>query len=112
MKGIYLMDGLSMGMIPGPTMRVTQGDHVRIKVINSPENQHAHSLHLHSIHPLQWTVSESVGIKAVRYPQEVASFTNCRRTLWCIPIPCHVERIADHINRGLYGFIHSIPENS
>src|SRR5213593_2781739 len=38
------------GTIPGPTMRVTQGDHVRIKVINSPGNQHAHSLHLHSIH--------------------------------------------------------------
>ena len=57
-------------------MRVTQGDHVRIKVINSPENQHAHSLHLHSIHP---TVMDGVsmgGYRAVRYPQEVTSFTN------------------------------------
>ena len=49
----HIFDGWTFnGTIPGPTMRVTQGDHIRIKVINSPENQHAHSLHLHSIHPV------------------------------------------------------------
>ena len=47
----HVFDGWTFnGTIPGPTMRVTQGDHVRIKVINSAGNQHPHSLHLHSIH--------------------------------------------------------------
>ena len=37
------------GTIPGPTnFRVTEGDHVSIKVIN--QGKMAHSLHLHSIH--------------------------------------------------------------
>lgn len=38
------------GTVPGPTMRMTEGDLVRINVINSKENHHTHSLHLHSIH--------------------------------------------------------------
>jgi hypothetical protein len=47
----HVFDGWTFnGTIPDPTIRVTQGDHVRIKVINSPANQHPHSLHLHSIH--------------------------------------------------------------
>ena len=36
--------------IPGPTIRVTEGDLVRIRVINSNENSNPHSLHTHSIH--------------------------------------------------------------
>ena len=32
-------------------MRVTEGDIVMINVINSKENNHTHSLHLHSTHP-------------------------------------------------------------
>jgi manganese oxidase len=31
-------------------MRMTEGDLVRINVINSKGNQHTHSLHMHSIH--------------------------------------------------------------
>ena len=36
--------------IPGPTMRMTEGDHVQITVYNSNSSQHPHSLHMHSIH--------------------------------------------------------------
>jgi hypothetical protein len=36
--------------IPGPTMRMTEGDHVQITVYNSESSQHPHSLHMHSIH--------------------------------------------------------------
>src|ERR687895_462093 len=38
------------GTVPGPTMRMTEGDLVRINVINSKDNQKTHSLHMHSIH--------------------------------------------------------------
>ncbi|HJY14696.1 MAG TPA: multicopper oxidase domain-containing protein, partial [Nitrososphaeraceae archaeon] len=38
------------GTVPGPTIRVTEGDLVRIRVINSNENSNPHSLHTHSIH--------------------------------------------------------------
>jgi hypothetical protein len=35
------------GTVPGPTMRVTEGDLVRITVINSKDSAHSHSLHMH-----------------------------------------------------------------
>ena len=38
------------GSIPGPTLRMTQGDHVRVTVINSKNSLHPHSWHVHSIH--------------------------------------------------------------
>ena len=33
------------GTVPGPTMRMTEGDLVNVTVINSPNNKHSHSLH-------------------------------------------------------------------
>ena len=51
-NGLTFFDAWTFnGTIPGPTMRVTEGDLVRINVINSKENNHTHSLHLHSTHP-------------------------------------------------------------
>jgi len=38
------------GTVPGPTMRMTEGDHVKITVFNFNSSMHAHSLHMHSIH--------------------------------------------------------------
>src|ERR687898_2502164 len=38
------------GTVPGPTMRMTEGDLVRINVINSKDSKHTHSIHMHSIH--------------------------------------------------------------
>src|SRR5918994_1704418 len=47
----HIFDGWTFnGTIPGPTIRVTEGDLVRIRVINSNDNSHPHSLHLQSIH--------------------------------------------------------------
>ena len=36
--------------IPGPTMRMTEGNNVEITVYNSNSSHHPHSLHMHSIH--------------------------------------------------------------
>ncbi|MFZ0202116.1 MAG: multicopper oxidase domain-containing protein, partial [Nitrososphaeraceae archaeon] len=41
------------GTVPGPTMRMTEGDLIRINVINSKDSKHSHSLHMHSIHPAE-----------------------------------------------------------
>src|SRR5918992_4678139 len=47
----HYFDALTFnGTVPGPTMRMTEGDLVRINVINSKDNQKTHSLHMHSIH--------------------------------------------------------------
>jgi FtsP/CotA-like multicopper oxidase with cupredoxin domain len=101
----HIFDGWTFnGTIPGPTMRVTQGDHVRIKVINSPENQHAHSLHLHSIHPAVMDGVSMGGYQGGAIPPG-GSFVYefIAQPYGVFPYHCHVDPIADHINRGLYG---------
>jgi FtsP/CotA-like multicopper oxidase with cupredoxin domain len=92
--------------IPGPTIRVTEGDLVRIKIINSAGNEHAHSLHMHSIHSAQVD-----GVSMGGYPGGAISPGNSfvyefvASPYGVYPYHCHVDPIADHINRGLYGMI-------
>ena len=99
----HVFDGWT---IPGPTMRVTQGDHVRIKVINSPTNQHPHSLHLHSIHAAAVDGVSMGGYEGGAIPPG-GSFVYefIAQPYGVFPYHCHVNPVADHINRGLYGMM-------
>lgn len=103
----HVLDGWTFnGTIPGPTIRVTEGDLVRIKVINSPENQHAHSFHTHSIHS-----APVDGVSMGGYPGGAIAPGNSfvyefvAQPYGVYPYHCHVDPIADHVNRGLYGML-------
>ena len=83
----HVFDGWTFnGTIPGPTMRVTQGDHVRIKVINSPGNQHPHSLHLHSIHAPRSMECQWGAMRAVQYHPEAVCLRIYCSALWSISL--------------------------
>jgi FtsP/CotA-like multicopper oxidase with cupredoxin domain len=81
--------------VPGPTFRAREGD--RVRVIFRNEAGHSHSLHFHSIHPM-----EMDGVKPVR---------NGRETVYefdAFPYGvhlyhCHVAPVTRHISKGLYG---------
>jgi FtsP/CotA-like multicopper oxidase with cupredoxin domain len=94
------------GTIPGPTIRVTEGDLVRIRVINSNENSNPHSLHTHSIH-----YAKNDGVSMGGYPGGAISpgrsytYEFIAQPYGVYPYHCHVDPIADHINRGLYGMM-------
>ena len=89
------------GTVPGPTMRFTEGDLVRITVINSEESKRAHSLHMHSIHP---GVQDGVeGMSGAIAPGQQYTHQFIAQPFGVYPYHCHVSPIADHINRGLYG---------
>jgi manganese oxidase len=89
------------GTIPGPTIRFTEGDLVRITIINSEESKRAHSLHMHSIHP---GVQDGVeGISGAIAPGQQYTQEFIAQPFGLYPYHCHVPPIADHINRGLYG---------
>ena len=107
--------------VPGPTMRMTEGDLIRINVINSKDSKHTHSLHMHSIHaaemdgvstPLssnsQDDKIESVGgvyKSGMILPGRNFTYEFVAQPYGVYPYHCHVSPVADHINRGLYGMM-------
>lgn len=101
----HIFDGWTFnGTIPGPTMRVTEGDHVRIKVINSASNTRAHSFHTHSIHPAAMDGVAMGGYEGGAIPPGGSFVYEFDAQPYGVyPYHCHVDPIADHINRGLYG---------
>jgi FtsP/CotA-like multicopper oxidase with cupredoxin domain len=103
----HIFDGWTFnGTIPGPTMRVTEGDLVRIRVINVNENKHAHSL---------YTQFENFGKRGTPMKAELPgssispgksyTYEFVAGAYGLYPYYCQVEPAADHINRGLYGMI-------
>ena len=89
------------GSIPGPTLRMTEGDSVAIMVINNGTNKLPHSLHMHSIHP--GTMDGVTGNGGAILPGHNFTYTFTAGPAGVYPYHCHVNPIADHINRGLYG---------
>lgn len=83
------------GRVPGPTLRATEGDRVRVIFLN--EGGHAHTMHFHGIHP-----SDVDGVKPVR---------NGTATIYefdAVPYGlhlyhCHIAPVARHISKGLHG---------
>ena len=89
------------GSIPGPTLRMTEGDNVEITVINNGSNRLPHSLHMHSIHPgeMDGVTGEGGAIQ----PGQSFTYKFIAEPAGVYPYHCHVNPIADHINRGLFG---------
>lgn len=89
--------------LPAPTMRMTQGDHVRITVINSNNSKFAHSLHMHSIHAgIMDGVTGPAGAIA---PGTNFTYEFIARPFGVYPYHCHMENVQYHIGRGLYGMM-------
>ena len=101
-NGLTFFDAWTFnGTIPGPTMRVTEGDLVQINVINPPQNNHTHSLHLHSVHP---SIMDGVGGPGGNIkPGENFTYVFTAQPYGVYPYHCHVSPIDQHINKGLYG---------
>jgi manganese oxidase len=103
MDGGYVFKAWTFnGTIPGPTMRVTEGDLVKITLVNDKNNTHSHSLHMHSIHPGEIDGVEGKGIVT---PGESFTYEFVAQPFGLYPYHCHISPVADHISRGLYGML-------
>jgi FtsP/CotA-like multicopper oxidase with cupredoxin domain len=88
--------------IPGPTIRVTKGDNVEIKVIN--RGTMPHSLHLHSIHAANVDGVPIVsGESGFIPPGKSFTYRFVAAPTGLFPYHCHMTPVSEHINRGLYG---------
>ena len=85
------------GTVPGPTIRATEGDIVRIQFINEGSKQH--TMHFHGIHPAEMDgVFEIVGPGGGQFTYEFEA-----GPVGVHPYHCHVMPLEEHIVHGLYG---------
>ena len=89
--------------IPGPTLRMTQGDHVRVTVINSKNSLHPHSWHVHSIH--SGAMDGVMGLAGMIWPGSEFTHDFIAQPYGVYPYHCHMAPVEEHINRGLYGMM-------
>jgi FtsP/CotA-like multicopper oxidase with cupredoxin domain len=94
-KGIKFPGWAYNGTIPGPTIRCTEGDIVRIKFWNG--SIHPHSIHFHGIHPTKMD-----GIEPVQSGTEFIYEFEAKPAGMHI-YHCHIPPLSKHIHKGLYG---------
>ena len=84
------------GTVPGPTIRATEGDIVRINFVNN--GSMPHSLHTHGIHP-----AEMDGVFEMISPGGKFTYEFVAEPFGVFPYHCHMTPLEEHIAHGLYG---------
>ena len=88
------------GRIPGPTIRVREGDRVRVRFINGSD--HPHSIHFHGIHHanMDGVFDEASGQV---FPGKEFTYEFDAEPVGLHLYHCHTAPLAQHIAKGLYG---------
>jgi nitrite reductase (NO-forming) len=85
------------GTVPGPTIRATEGDLLRIRLRNLTD--HPHNLHFHGAHRPEMDGWEPIPAGGEFVYEIEAGPAGLH------PYHCHVAPLAEHIARGLYGMM-------
>jgi hypothetical protein len=94
--GVFYNVWMFNGTVPGPTIRATEGDLVRINFINNGSK--SHTIHTHGIHKAEMDgVFETVG-PGGRFMYEFTA-----EPFGVFPYHCHMQPLEEHIVHGLYG---------
>jgi FtsP/CotA-like multicopper oxidase with cupredoxin domain len=94
--GVFYPAWTYNGTVPGPTIRCTEGDRVRIRFRN--EGSHAHSVHFHGIHPANMD-----GAFEPVQPGQSYTYEFDAEPFGLQLYHCHTVPIKRHIHKGLYG---------
>lgn len=85
------------GTVPGPTIRATEGDWVKVRFINMGSK--THTIHFHGFHAAEMDgVFEPVGPGGGQFTYEFEA-----GPAGVHPYHCHVMPLEEHISHGLYG---------
>jgi hypothetical protein len=94
--GVFYNVWMFNGTVPGPTIRATEGDVVRINFINNGSK--SHTIHTHGIHEAEMDgVFETIG-PGGRFTYEFTA-----EPFGVFPYHCHMQPLEEHITHGLYG---------
>ncbi len=105
-KEIEIAPGISFpawtynGRIPGPTLRCTEGDLLRIRFVNG--SAHPHTVHFHGLHPAAVDGIPGVGSGLIE-PGDSTVYEFDAEPFGLHLYHCHAAPLAEHIARGMYG---------
>ncbi|MBA3357825.1 MAG: multicopper oxidase domain-containing protein [Thermoleophilaceae bacterium] len=88
------------GRVPGPTLRATEGDFVRVKFVNG--SSHPHTIHFHGIHTARHDGIPETGPGNIQ-PGKSFTYEFEARPFGLHLYHCHTSPLAEHIAKGLYG---------
>ena len=96
--GVFFPAWTYNGQVPGPTIRATAGDHLRINFVN--QGSHPHGLHFHGWHP--------PGMDGALAEQQVMPGDSFLYEFDAEPFGvhlyhCHANPLKRHLHKGLYG---------
>lgn len=86
------------GRVPGPTLRATEGDEIRVHFKNA--GTHPHTIHFHGIHSARMDGVPGAGQIA---PGEEFTYEFGAKPFGCHLYHCHAFPLKRHIHKGLYG---------
>lgn len=96
--GLFFPAWTYAGRVPGPTLRATEGDVVRIVFRN--QGSHPHTIHFHGIHPARMDGVPGAGEV---YPGGQFIYEFEALPFGCHLYHCHSVPLKRHIHKGLYG---------
>ncbi|MFQ5871886.1 MAG: multicopper oxidase domain-containing protein [Candidatus Geothermarchaeales archaeon] len=94
--GVYYPAWTYNGQVPGPTLRCTEGDTVRLHFTN--KSTHNHTVHFHGIHPASMD-----GVFETVRPGESFTYEFTAEPFGVHEYHCHIQPLTKHISKGLYG---------
>jgi FtsP/CotA-like multicopper oxidase with cupredoxin domain len=86
------------GRVPGPSLRATEGERLRIVFRNS--GSHPHSMHFHGTHAARMDGVPGAGLVD---PGEEFVYEFNARPFGCHLYHCHALPLKRHIHKGMYG---------
>src|SRR5687767_12825947 len=94
--GIFFPAWTYNGQVPGPTLRCTEGDRLRVTFVNS--GSHPHTIHFHGIH-----AANMDGVFEVVDPGKTFTYEFDAEPFGLQLYHCHAIPLKRHIHKGLYG---------
>jgi FtsP/CotA-like multicopper oxidase with cupredoxin domain len=96
--GVFFPAWTYNGQVPGPTLRATEGDRVRVTFLN--QGSHPHTIHFHGWHPPE--MDGSLPAHEV-LPGERFVYEFDADPFGMHLYHCHAAPLKRHIHKGLYG---------
>ncbi|RIK44585.1 MAG: copper oxidase [Chloroflexi bacterium] len=98
--GLFFPAWTYNGRVPGPTLRCTEGDRIRIHFINA--GSHPHTLHFHGFHTAEMDGIPNVGPGEIGVGERF-TYEFDAEPFGCHLYHCHAVPLKRHIHKGLYG---------